>query len=84
MLDNQKIWEKYHYFSFYKLLKHIASILKLKANYTDRIKDVKHIKVSLERLQHKDFEKTRIEVYKLCQLKPFGKEISFSRIMFTT
>lgn len=67
--------KKNHYFSFYKLLKHIAWILKLKANYSDRITDVKQIKVSFERLQHTDIEQARIEVYKSCQLKPFDKEV---------
>ena len=57
-------------------MKHIAWILKLRINYIDEIRNVKHIKVSLERLQQTDTEKTRIKVYRLCQLKLFGKELS--------
>lgn len=57
----------------FRLLKHIAWILKLKRVYNGKIENVKHVNVSFEKLDQTDAEETETEVYKYCQLESFGE-----------
>ena len=65
-----------HYSSFFKLLKHIAWILKFKRNCSDETGNAKHVKAAFEKLDQTDNEETEIDVYKQCQLESFDEETS--------
>ena len=53
-----------HYSLFYKSLRYITWILKLKRNSINKIIKDKHVKVSSERLVQIDIEESKTEVYK--------------------
>ena len=58
-------------FFVYKLLKHIAWILKLKKSYFQNIRDAEHHNISFKKLDPQDINLTEYNVYRHCQLESF-------------
>ena len=63
-----------HYSSYYKLLKHIAWILKLKRNYISCKRNKEHKSLPVTNLNIQDIECAENEILKHCQLECFENE----------
>ena len=57
-----------HHSSFYKLLKHITWILKLKKIYILNIRNIEHQYISFRKFDPQDIKLAEYKVYRHCQL----------------